>query len=292
VSNGYHPHFYAGPAARLAGVKLLLFCRDFPRERGPRPAVERMAFFLGADAYLGASRAVVQSVARRIGRRRPVLVVPSGVELREFEPDADAAARVRAELGLSAQNLVVTVAGRLQRWKGQSLFLEAAARISSEVPAARFAVAGTALFGQDSDYPEELRGKASALGIAEKVLFLGHRSDMPAVFAASDIVVHSSVAPEPFGRVIIEAMAAGHPVIVARAGGAVELFVEGESGMGYEPGSPDALASAVIALCRDEELRVGLGRAGRQRVESLYTAEGSAAALMDALESITQRAAP
>lgn len=283
VSNGYHPHFYGGPAARLAGARSVLFCRDFPHPPGSVPLVERAAFAFGAARYLVASEAMRRAVLERTGGRRPVDVVPNGVELDVFRPDPQAAAALRAELGLAPRHLIVTAAGRLQPWKGQHVFLEAAARVAREVPEARFLVVGEALFGQDRDYPGRLREQARESGLSEKVIFTGNRSDMPILYAASDVVAHSSVQPEPFGRVILEAMAAGRPVVVARAGGAAELFEEGRSGLGYRPGDAGELAEKITVLCRDEELRLRVGAAGRERAERSYAADVSAGALARAL---------
>jgi glycosyltransferase involved in cell wall biosynthesis len=212
--------------------------------------------------------------------------VPSGVDLEKFRPDSASGAAVRSDLGLPQGVAVVACAGRLQPWKGQHVFLEAAAAVARELPEARFLIIGDALFGQDPGYPQQLRDGARRLGIAERTVFTGWREDMPAVYAASDVVVHSSVEPEPFGRVIVEAMACCRPVVVARSGGAAELFEEGVSGLGYASGDAGQLAGLVVRLCRDPELRERLGRAGGEAACRDYTPAASAEALTSAVEAL------
>ncbi|MHC4917164.1 MAG: glycosyltransferase, partial [Planctomycetota bacterium] len=246
VANGYHSHFYAGPAARLARAGLALFCRDFPVRSGRFPLVARQAFFWGAE--------------EKIGGGKRVLLVPNGVETDHFRFDPGAGEAVRAELGLGGEDLVVAVAGRLQPWKGQHVFLEAAARVAAQEPRARFLVVGGATCCPDAGYPRLLGERAAALGIADRVVFTGHRRDMPAVYSASDVVVHCSVEPEPFGRVVAEAMAAGRAVVATRSGGVADVYEDGVSALGHRAGDVDDLANAILLLTGDAGLRADLGR--------------------------------
>jgi glycosyltransferase involved in cell wall biosynthesis len=102
------------------------------------------------------------------------------------------------------------------------------------------------------------------------VTFTGHIEPAAAAFAAADIVAHTSILPEPFGRVIVEAMAAGRPVVAAAAGGALEIVREGETGRLVPPGDPAALAQALSELAADKAQRQRLGLAGRARAEQEY----------------------
>ncbi len=283
ISNGYHSHFYGGPAARLGRAPLALFCRDFPERSGRFPLVARQAFFWGADVYVAASRQVAAAVEEKVGGRRQVLLVPNGVEADRFRPDPEAGAAVRAELGLGADALVVTVAGRLLPWKGQHVFLKAAARVAAREPRARFLVVGGTICSREEGYARGLREQASALEISDRVIFTGRRTDMPAVFSASDIVVHCSLEPEPFGRVVAEAMAAGRAVIATRSGGVADVYEDGVSGLGHESGDVAGLAGAILRLAGDAGLREALGRAGAERAGALMSGEASATALQAAL---------
>ena len=120
-----------------------------------------------------------------------------GTPLRQVTQEETQAAR--AELGARAGDLLVGVFGRLQRWKGQDVFVEAAARVARERPNIRFVIVGGSVFGLEPEFAEGLRARVQALGIGEKVVFTGFRSDVPRLMAACDIVCHTSRGGEPFG---------------------------------------------------------------------------------------------
>jgi glycosyltransferase involved in cell wall biosynthesis len=116
----------------------------------------------------------------------------------------------------------------------------------------------------------ELQAEAWRLGLGGKVGFTGFIDDIPAAMRSLDIVVHASTEPEPFGMVIIEAMATGKAVIASHAGGASELFVEGHNAIGHPPGNATALAQKIARLASDEQTRRQLGAAGRATAERLF----------------------
>jgi glycosyltransferase involved in cell wall biosynthesis len=117
---------------------------------------------------------------------------------------------------------------------------------------------------------EELRQQANRLGLEGRVGFTGFLEDVSGAIRSLDIVVHASTQPEPFGMVIIEAMACGKAVIASQAGGAAEIFTDGENALGHPPGDAVALAQQIARLARDPELRNRLGRTGRVTAERLY----------------------
>ncbi|MEM9565684.1 MAG: glycosyltransferase [Actinomycetota bacterium] len=180
---------------------------------------------------------------------------------------ADRAA-VRAGLGLDDRAFVAANVGRLSPWKGQDVFVRALAR----VPGAIGLIVGEALFGED-DVEPSLRALADGLGIGDRVVFAGFRSDPGRVMAASDLVVHSSTAPEPFGRVIVEAMLAGTPVVAAAAGGPCEIVDDGRTGWLVEPGDPVALADRIEHRRRHPDEATGLAAAAAADARSRFTLE-------------------
>jgi glycosyltransferase involved in cell wall biosynthesis len=147
---------------------------------------------------------------------------------------------LRQQLGLEDQ-VVIGHFSRLSPWKGQHVLIEALQHCPTNVSAV---LVGAALFGE-ADYVQQLHQQVERLGLADRVQFLGFRSDIPELMAACDLVVHTSIAPEPFGRVIVEAMLCGTPVIAAAAGGAVELVQAGKTGWLVEPGQPLGLAAQI-----------------------------------------------
>jgi glycosyltransferase involved in cell wall biosynthesis len=132
---------------------------------------------------------------------------------------------------------------RLSPWKGQHILIEALLHCSDDVVAV---FVGDALFGED-DYKTQLQQQIATHNLCDRVHFLGFRSDIPQLMTACDLVAHTSTAPEPFGRVIVEAMLCGRPVAAAAAGGAIELIEHGKTGWLCPPGDPHKLAEIIMA---------------------------------------------
>jgi glycosyltransferase involved in cell wall biosynthesis len=147
------------------------------------------------------------------------------------------------------------------------VFLDAAARLAADRPVRFYIVGGPIYRTAGSQYSiEELRAAAEARGLGDRVAFAGHQADPASALRALDVAVHASTRPEPFGRVIVEAMACGRPVVAMRHGGAAELFEDGVDALGCPPGDPGALAAAIDRLVADPDLRDRLGAAGRRSV--------------------------
>lgn len=214
------------------------------------------------------SQATADAFAAVGGDQRKTAVLYNGIDP---APAYGSAGRVRSGLGLPAgQGPVLGCFSRLSPWKGQHVLLEAAAMLRPRYPDLTVLLVGSPLFGEDA-YAEELRHRASVLGLGRHVKFLGFRSDIPALMSLCDVVVHTSVEPEPFGRVIIEGQFAGKPVIATAAGGAVELIDHGKTGLLVPPGDPSALADAVRLLMDDAPLATRIGLAGHGRAEQEFT---------------------
>lgn len=167
-------------------------------------------------------------------------------------------------------NPVVTWIGRLQRWKGAHIFIKAAETIRKNHPEVEFKVVGGTLFGIEPEYEKELHDLAKSLNLGSSLKFFGHQSSVESFIQSADIVVHSSVRPEPFGLVILEAMSAGRPVIASNEGGPLEIVDDGVTGLLIRPNDPQELANAVIKLLQDKTLRTSLGQAARERVQTVF----------------------
>jgi len=221
------------------------------------------------------SRAVKdQAVAYGKWDPERIEVIYHGIDADEIESRANRIAW-RREMGLAADDVAVGIVGRLVPWKGQDDFLRAAARVAANDPRVHFFVVGGVLTDphtrrQIGDYRARLDALASELGIADRVTFTGQRSDVPSVMAGLDVFVLASH-NEPFGNVMLEAMAVGTPIVATAAGGALEIVVEGETGLLVQPRSPDALAAAIARLVPDADLRQRFGRAGYERLRRVYS---------------------
>lgn len=148
---------------------------------------------------------------------------------------------VRVELGVPEGGLLAVMVGNLRPWKGQHVVLQAvstARRLGADVHLAL--VGQAAEEEEDRRYEEDLRSYVSREGLTNCVSFLGRRTDVPDLFSAADVAIHASVRPEPFGLVLVEAMATGTPVIASNRGGPVEILTD-ESGFLFDPDEPDEL---------------------------------------------------
>ena len=182
------------------------------------------------------------------------------------EISVEDAQRARAELGVGANDVLLGSFGRLQHWKGQDVFVAAAAEVARVRPEARFVVVGGSVFGLEPEFFEALKASAAALGVADRLQFTGFRTDVARLMAACDVVCHTSRVPEPFGLVIVEAMVQGRPVIATRGGGPSEVIATDDDGMLVAAGDPHALSAAMIALIDAPERRRQLGTRGRALV--------------------------
>jgi glycosyltransferase involved in cell wall biosynthesis len=193
-------------------------------------------------------------------------IIPRGVDPRRFDPAAVTPARLaalRTAWGVPVDRKVVLLPGRLTRWKGQGVLVEAMARLPGDA---------MALLVGEGGYRTELAARIAALGLEGRVLMPGHAEDMPAALLLADVVVHASTDAEAFGRTVIEAQAMARPVIAADLGAPRETVAEGETGWRVPPGDPAALAARLAAvLALPPEARAAIGARARAAVLARYT---------------------
>lgn len=219
------------------------------------------------QAVIANSRATAAAF-REAGGKVPVHVIPNGFDPNRFSPfpEKDILA---ARQELHSQNTpVAAVFGRIARWKGQDVLLRAASRI----PGLKIWIVGAPFFtGDDHHYAEELQTLAAAPELTGRVVFCGQRNDVPLLMQAADIIVHTSVAPEPFGRVVAEGMFSAKPVIASNAGGPAEMLRSGETGWLVPPGNPEALASALRDVLASPDQARQMGRLAAEAARSQYS---------------------
>ncbi len=196
-------------------------------------------------AQVIANSQATQAAFHAAGGRSPTAVVYNGFDIAVYQDNQRDRLALRQQLGLESK-FIVGHFSRLSPWKGQHILVDALKHCAEDVVAL---FVGDALFGEQ-DYVEQLRQQIEQEGLQHRVRFLGFRSDVPQLMAACDVVAHTSTAPEPFGRVIVEAMLSGTPVIAAAAGGAIELVTHNQTGWLTPPGDTWKLA-AIINDCRN-----------------------------------------
>jgi len=255
-------------ACRLHRVPAVEHCRSFdtpsPADiRWLLPAVHGMIFI--SQAIATAHLAVLPPL-------RHHTVIPNALDLAEYSHAGSGAAQ-RAELGVPAEAMLLVMAGRISPWKGQHLFVEALARLRAAGYPVHGALVGLAEEADGPGYAATVRARAEALGLGAVLHITGFRGDMPQMMAAADVVVHCSVKPEPFGRVIIEGMAAARPTIASALGGALEIITPGVDGLLTPAGDVEALVLALQGLLDDPQERARLGAAARHTVAERYQVE-------------------
>jgi len=293
VSNQSKGHVYGGLAAQFAGRPAVWWQHGIPS----RNSIDTVAGKIPA-AQIVCSTGGAADTQRQLTPRRQVLVIHPGTDVNSIGRRAGSGKIIRDRLGWTDAKLVGIV-GRLQPWKGQAIFLHAAAQVARHHPEVRFVVVGGAVLGWEGDYPQQLQRLAEGLGIADVVHFAGHQDDVYPWFDAIDIVIHASDY-EPFGLVLVEAMALGKPLVAAAAGGPLEIVDDGQSGLLIPPGNAHALASAVNRLVEDPALAEVLSSGARDQARQ-FSSERTAqqfASLLTGLHTtepaseLTERASP
>jgi glycosyltransferase involved in cell wall biosynthesis len=261
-TNSLKSHAVGGLAGRLARKRVLWHVRDH-LEPPYLPAAAARAIQAAARLVPHHVVAVSHSAARVLGRA-DVTVLHQSVPL----PPPNEHRRVNGTLRIG-------LVGRIAPWKGQDVFLDAAAHLAARNPHVEWVLAGSALFGEQ-EFERRLRHRAEAPDLHGRVRFLGFCDDVWSVYRDLDVAVHASTLAEPYGNVILEAMASRRPIVAAAAGGPLELVDHGRTGLLVEPGDPAALASALERLIGDVDERRRLADAGRKHVERTGSLEDDA----------------
>ena len=244
--------------------------------------LDRLATLIPAAA-VGCSSRACEEGQRRLRPHRPTFVVYPGVEL--DEPPASIG---RAALGIDADAWVVGIVGRLQPWKGQDRVIRAVACLRRDGVNAVGLVVGGSAFGLSLPYADELTSLAGELGVADQIVFTGQVPDARPYYPRMDVFVNASE-DEPFGIVVVEAMAAGRPVVVFAGGGPAEIVEDGKSGVLT---SPDRLVAALAGLEADRELAARIGSNGRERAWRIFTAKLAATAFAQAVLDVAEHESP
>jgi glycosyltransferase involved in cell wall biosynthesis len=239
-----------------------------------------------ASGIIANSAATAEAFQKAGGKSDNLKIVPNGFCVHRFrsdQPDPFDALRLAQgrpfdawpDSSTSMKRLVretplVGMFGRITPWKGQKILIQALAKL----PNLTAVIVGDALFTEeDRRYKQELVELTERLGLAGRVQFAGFQPDILPFLRAVDLVVHCSVSPEPFGRVIVEAMLAGKPVIAARSGAPTEIIQHGITGLLVTPGDTEELVRAIEQLLDNRSWAETLATQGRESAAQRYSLE-------------------
>ncbi len=275
-SNGFKPHL---AAALVRGPKRVWHLREFPPERTQQ--VWKLLVGALPTATIANSHAV--SEAWRMAGFKAPHVVHNGVDLERFHP-APKSGWIHRQLGLEPGARLIGMPAVFAKWKGHLQVVEAFERVAAELEDAHLVLVGGAIYDTSAErgFAEELVrrvGRASVGGsgprLNSRIHFLKHNPEPWTLYPEFDVAVHFSTRPEPFGRVVAEALASGVPVIAARAGGPTEIVEDGVTGWLIAPGDIASMASAMVRALREasEPAGAAMRAAARKRAEEKFSAE-------------------
>jgi glycosyltransferase involved in cell wall biosynthesis len=259
-------NLYTGPAGILARVPVFWYQLVVPSDKN---WMDRIATALPARAVLTLSKAG-QQAQKALWPHRPAPLVYPGVALDRFDPAALPCPReARRRLGLPDTGPLIGIVGRLQRWKGMHVLVDAAPALLAAHPDAHVVIVG-GRHEMEARYEADLFAQIDRLGLKERVIMAGFQTNVPEWMQAMDIIVHASD-NEPFGIVVIEAMALGKPVVAGNAAGPTEIITEGVDGILTPYGDAQRLAQGILSYLADAEMSRRVGCAARERALEFST---------------------
>ncbi|HEY3329590.1 MAG TPA: glycosyltransferase family 4 protein [Capsulimonadaceae bacterium] len=288
-TNSLKSDIYGGLAGRLAGIPVIWHIRDSISSSYLPSIVAKLFRWLTAvvpNAVVTNSESTLKCL--ELPRTKRAAVVYSGITP---PPSGTEAEPSNVDSLASASNpAVVTLVGRIAEWKGQHIFIEAAAKVLVTYPDTQFQIVGAPLFGE-FDYEKQIHQQVDTLGIGNSVNFLGFRNDIPQLLAESTIVVHASTIGEPFGQVVVQGMAAGKPVIATNGGALPEIVLPGQTGMLVSMGSSTEMAEAMLWILGNPDAANKMGAAGQKRAYEHFSIKQSAQTISSLYDEMLNRPA-
>ena len=253
-------------AAKMLGVPCVGHLRDFEEVDRVTRLYARLI-----DLHIAISGAIKDNLLRLAVPGEKIVVVYDAIDLQDFD-DTVSIGHLRQEFSLNDEEQLFGIFGRIVGWKGTVEFVHAAALVIRSTANTKAFIVGDCSDG-DADYLKVVKELIAGYGLEEKIILTGYRTDVPALMQLMDVVVHASITPEPFGMVLIEAMAMKKPVVATRMGGPLDIMLDGRTGFLVAPGNTKEMADAIERLLADKELASEMGRNGKKRVIDMFTKE-------------------
>lgn len=262
---------YGGVASRIAKVPCVWHVRADPPKL-IRWFLSRIIIIF-SNKVLVVSKSVHNRNFIRVRKNKIFVINNPAPDLFEFNSEINGSL-IRKEFGINKNDFVVTLVAKLSRRKGHEIFIKAIPKVLKLFPKTYFLLVGKELKGKrHTRYKAKLNILIKKLGIENKIILTGFRQDVPKIMAASDIIVHCSIYPDPFPGTVIQGMAMGKPVIASKIGGTMEQIDNNVSGILINPGNSDILADAICDLLNNKEKRQNLGKEAIKKVYSQFNSE-------------------
>jgi glycosyltransferase involved in cell wall biosynthesis len=288
------PAFSAVLAARLTGAPLIATYHGVYNARSGLKRWYNGVMTRGEVVIANSEFTRRHVIAQHRIEADKVVAIPRGVDIARFDPAAVSGERKAAlagDWGLDPADgrVKILLAGRLTRWKGQALAIEAAAQLKARGVTDFLLILAGDSQGR-SGYLAELEAAIAAHGLGDNVRIVGHCADMPAAYALCDLAIAPSLDPEAFGRTAVEPQAMGVPVIAADHGATRETVVPGETGWLAKPGDAAAWAGALgAAVALRPQARAWMGAAAAERARRLYSVQAMCAATLEVYAQVLGR---
>lgn len=270
AANSYQSTFFGAVLARAKRIPLVCHLRLNPPGGATAPTRLGMR---DVTRFIAESESVRDLWVQRGLDPSAFDVVHDGIDTMRFRPIARAGTQ-RSALGLSEDDFVLFTGGRIDPVKDLEGLLDAFALVRAREPRARLLIAGTPVNHGSStageNYLASLKTRAAALGIADDVRWLGHRSDMPELYSAADAVVLFGKIPEPFGRVTCEALACGRPMVTPRQGGSMEILTGEFARLMFKPGATESAAGVLLSLVDWQQKDPGFAQRARDHIRERF----------------------
>lgn len=250
--------FPGGVIAKLCGKKSIWHIREIISNKYERKVVSIIVNMF-SDVIIANSKATAEAITNKIEK---VKVVYNAIEAIEDRDEKDSI--------IKSDKITIGMAGRINRWKGQKLFVDMASEVIKKNPYVEFLIAGDVYKGED-DILEDLKEYISKKGLEDKIILLGQVKRMSSFYDKLDIFILPSIQPEPFGLVVIEAMDKGVPVVATNHGGPVEIISNNIDGFLVDYKNHYEMSNKVIELIEDEGLRKKIGEQAKRKREKLFS---------------------
>jgi glycosyltransferase involved in cell wall biosynthesis len=267
-------------AARLTGIPCVT------HEMGINPTYSLLSRFLGRGlgAVICLSHAILDAMRGRGADLPNAVVIHCGIDVNRYRL-VETPEQLRRKHGIPHDAPVIGVVGNVREWKGQETIVRATGLLRDAFPAIHCILVG-AYTDRDLAYVSRLKSLAAEFGIQDQVIFAGFQQNAIDYMRLMDVVAHTSVSPEPFGIVTLEAMLVAKPLVSTTIGGPAEVVINGETGILVQPGKPELLAEAIASLLTNPTTATAMGKRGRARLDSEFSLDKNLSRTMQVYERI------